>query len=301
MRSVRVLVTLALAVNLPLAGVAEAHGSINQVNRSSMPSAPRPSQELLAECADTVIQPSPLEPRPVFSRATYASKPSLHRKRRHARKPAHKRPAAHKKSVAQQKPLAHKKAVAHRKTIAHKAVAHRKPHHRARRPALAHRPVGDKRLTLQRVTYASPLCNQRTPQMDTLLGLDTIPTQALAPAEETTVQNEIFTLPPIFGGGGGLYPGGGYPIVGFPGVPGFPGFPGGPVGPIVIVPVTPGTPGTPGGPDVPGGPGTPGTPGTPVTPPPSAVPEPASWAMMVLGFGFAGGAIRRRRRLLASR
>lgn len=32
---------------------------------------------------------------------------------------------------------------------------------------------------------------------------------------------------------------------------------------------------------------------------PSAVPEPATWAMMIMGFGLAGGAIRSRRRRLA--
>lgn len=53
----------------------------------------------------------------------------------------------------------------------------------------------------------------------------------------------------------------------------------------------------PGG-SLPGGGGaTPGgtTPGGPVTPPVSAVPEPASWAMMILGFAFIGGILRRQR------
>lgn len=35
------------------------------------------------------------------------------------------------------------------------------------------------------------------------------------------------------------------------------------------------------------------------TPPTSAVPEPATWAMMIAGFGLAGAAIRRRRSLVA--
>lgn len=43
-------------------------------------------------------------------------------------------------------------------------------------------------------------------------------------------------------------------------------------------------------------PGTPGTPGTPQTPDvPSAVPEPATWLTMLLGFGVVGAAQRRRR------
>ena len=33
--------------------------------------------------------------------------------------------------------------------------------------------------------------------------------------------------------------------------------------------------------------------------PPSAVPEPATWAMMITGFGLAGTALRRRNRALA--
>lgn len=71
----------------------------------------------------------------------------------------------------------------------------------------------------------------------------------------------------------------------------------------VIPPVT-GTPGS-GAPPIttlaapPGGgnPGTPGTPGTPTTTVPDvppAVPEPATWMMMLLGFGLIGSAMRRR-------
>ena len=37
------------------------------------------------------------------------------------------------------------------------------------------------------------------------------------------------------------------------------------------------------------------TPPPPPPPPPSSVPEPASWAMMVAGFGVVGSALRRRR------
>ena len=37
-----------------------------------------------------------------------------------------------------------------------------------------------------------------------------------------------------------------------------------------------------------------------VTPPPSAVPEPATWAMMILGFGAAGAAVRNSRRRQAA-
>lgn len=65
-------------------------------------------------------------------------------------------------------------------------------------------------------------------------------------------------------------------------------------------PIVGGIPG--GGPSAPGGggPGGPGSPGvTPVAPgidnPPSAVPEPATWLSMLLGFGFIGWGARRRR------
>lgn len=54
----------------------------------------------------------------------------------------------------------------------------------------------------------------------------------------------------------------------------------------------PGTPGNPGGPDTPGTPGTPGDPGTP----PPAVPEPATWASLILGLFTAGGVLRYQRR-----
>ena len=54
----------------------------------------------------------------------------------------------------------------------------------------------------------------------------------------------------------------------------------------------------PNGPGNPPGPGTPGQPGTsnPESPG-SAVPEPATWLMLVLGLGFVGHTLRRRRAL----
>lgn len=39
----------------------------------------------------------------------------------------------------------------------------------------------------------------------------------------------------------------------------------------------------------------PDKPGTPDVPPPSAVPEPATWTMMIAGFGLIGGAMRRQK------
>lgn len=82
---------------------------------------------------------------------------------------------------------------------------------------------------------------------------------------------------------------------------------GGPVGGGVIPPVSNVTPPGGGGgivlppqtPETPTVPGTPGTPETPSTPNVPPVPEPATWAMMLLGFGLIGWAIRRDRRTAA--
>lgn len=95
-----------------------------------------------------------------------------------------------------------------------------------------------------------------------------------------------------FPGGGGGAPSGFAPFGGAPG------------GLIPENFVTPGDPGTPGGPGDPGpgdpGPGGPDNPGLPGPPPGlldpggAPVPEPATWAMMLLGFFAIGTAIRRR-------
>lgn len=69
---------------------------------------------------------------------------------------------------------------------------------------------------------------------------------------------------------------------------GGPGFPGG-ISTVVPPGTTPGGPTDPGDPD----PGGPDDPGNPV----GAVPEPGTWAMMILGFGLCGAALRRRRGL----
>lgn len=53
-----------------------------------------------------------------------------------------------------------------------------------------------------------------------------------------------------------------------------------------------------GGPFFPGGPGNPGTPVGPTIPPTEiipGVPEPATWTIMVVGFGLVGAALRRNR------
>ena len=71
-----------------------------------------------------------------------------------------------------------------------------------------------------------------------------------------------------------------------------------PLGPLARVPGGP-SPGFPGGIStiVPQGPGgqTPGQPSEPEPPPPvNAVPEPGTWALMILGFALCGAALRRR-------
>ena len=78
-----------------------------------------------------------------------------------------------------------------------------------------------------------------------------------------------------------------------PSRPFFPGFVA-PISPVIggiFIPGNPGAPGEPGIPPIQPGPGITPTP----TPPPveSAVPEPAGWAAMVLGFGVIGYSLRR--------
>ena len=92
---------------------------------------------------------------------------------------------------------------------------------------------------------------------------------------------------------------GGFPFGGFGGAPGSGGGGGfngggqpgeeGPGGTAPGMPLPPGMPTTPGLPSVPVNPSSPSIPST------SNAPEPASWVLMVAGFGAVGGAIRYRR------
>jgi len=128
---------------------------------------------------------------------------------------------------------------------------------------------------VHRVTYASPLCGQRSEIINDMLGLPGV-TQPPVAAESTGNNGLIpifIDLPPIIGFGPGPL------IIGGPIGPGPITFPGGPTyppgpGPIIIAP-----------------PGPPGPPGPPVT---SPVPEPASWAAMLIGMMLLGGGMRRR-------
>lgn len=115
--------------------------------------------------------------------------------------------------------------------------------------------------------------------------------------------------------GGGFGRPGGRPVRGLPGVPGAPvtaapgdiaPVAGAPDGVPVVgnpaptdfasltpTPTTPGIPGIPGLPGIPGG--TTPPPVDEVFPPAPAVPEPATWAMLILGFLSAGFMLRRRK------
>lgn len=106
-----------------------------------------------------------------------------------------------------------------------------------------------------------------TPPEEAIQSLTGVPIGPLALGE----------IPP--GSFGDLATGGGGPN----GSPGFPG------GGSVIVP--PGTSVGPGNPPTPTEPTTPTIPTNPV----GAVPEPGTWALMLLGFGLCGAAMRRRR------
>jgi len=126
---------------------------------------------------------------------------------------------------------------------------------------------------VHRVTYASPLCGQRSQIINDMLGLPGV-TQPPVAAESVTDTGPLpvfIGVPPTIGGGSG--PTGPGTII-FPGGPIYPPGP----GPIIIV-------------SPPGPPGPPSPPGPPVT---SPVPEPASWAAMLIGMMLVGGSMRRR-------
>lgn len=139
---------------------------------------------------------------------------------------------------------------------------------------------------------------------DSPAGAVGVPGNALAPDDGVTLpsfgsseQLGVGDVPPSFLGNNPGFPptGGTPPPVGIPGNPGGenPGDPGTP--PTDPGGENPGDPGTP--PTDPGGenPGDPGTPPTdPGDPPVPAVPEPASWLMMIIGVAVLGQILRRR-------
>ncbi len=190
----------------------------------------------------------------------------------------------------------------------------------AAKPALPSKPLVDSSFAMQ--TGALPPAPSvecdRTPSIQAALPpeakpaaqrlLDEIagpmPDEALAPPTELASN----ALPPMFGfpfggggpGGGGFGGGGGGGGGGGnPGEPGGPGEPEPPIVPptVIVPPTEPPTeppvipPLTPEPPIVP--------PTTPIIPPVSAVPEPATWAMLIIGFFGLGSAIRSKRARLS--
>jgi len=246
MRLRKGLIIFVIGAILPMTAVVEAQDSVRQITpQNDSRSNARPKSALIADCPETTFMPSPLARRPVLHRATHASRPA--------------RPHRHRKATPRKKPVVHRKhrAVRH---LAHKR--HPAPHRRAAHPT---------RARLHKVTYASPLCGERSQTINDLIGLPDV-TELPVAAAATDVPTQVFDLPAIVGAGGTTGPTG--PGVGFPTGPGFPG---GPTGPIVpLPPVVPPTPPTP-----------------PI--PPVAVPEPASWATMMLGMALVGRSMRRRR------
>ena len=242
----RIFVALILCVDLPLLAAVEAQGNSPPVGpQESPPATSRPP--LLADCTETRFLPSPPS-RPLRRRATHASKP-------HARHVAGKK-------------IARKKAVHRRRHAA--ARPSKRPRHSAHRRAAPHA----KHVVLRRVTYASPLCDRRTPFINDMIGLpdnEYAITQTPVPADTTITAPTIAVVGPAA------------PDTPVSLLPYTPLYPLGP-GPIVLPPVRPAPP-------------LPPPVGPPVTPPvtPSPVPEPASWTTMIFGMALAGGLIRRRR------
>lgn len=242
MKLIHVLVASVSILNLPLIAMTEAQAAPGDLTRTAP--APKPRSTLLAaDCKETAIMPAALPARPTQRRATIASHPTHHARKAHKpRKPVHRKHAAAK----------------------HRAK-HRGPH-AARHPARAS-------LRLRRVTYASPLCGERSSAMNIMLGLpDYTVTQPPEAAVAPAIEDTLFDLPPVLGatGGGGGIGGPTFPIVIFPGWPVFPIGP----GPVILPPVGPVAP--------------------PVSP--GAVPEPATWATMIVGMALVGRSMRRRSR-----
>ena len=257
MRLLYALIAFSLAANFQATGAAEGQTESSGTDKPTGRSAAAPA--LLADCTETVVRSSPLPPRPVLRRTTLAAGPPKPRHHNHriAKKP---RPHVHRKHRVRH----------HRHRLTHHPVAHR-------------RPAGAQpQQVLHRLSYASPLCAERSPAMNTLLGLPPYEvTQIPVAVEPTPLGNPTVSPPGIVEVGGGFTP----PTP----------------TPVVILPYTPIYPAGPGPVLVPIGPLPPLPPQPPLPPPPAVpqlVPEPESWAMMILGISMVGGAIRRRRALL---
>jgi hypothetical protein len=248
MRLLHALIAFSLTANVQAAGAAEGKDKPSRTDQPTTRSGT--GGALLADCTETVVRPSPLPPRPVLRRATLAGGPT---KARHH----------HRRIAKKARPHVHRK---HRPRHQGHRPVHRRAHHR---PAATRSPP-----ILHRVSYASPLCAERSPAMNTLLGLPPYEVTQTPVAVEPTplgtptistpalVEVDLTTPPPA-------------PVIIFPYTPIYPAGPG-----PVLVPLGPEPPPPP-----------------PALPRP--VPEPGSWAMMLLGILMVGGAIRRRRRKLS--
>jgi len=203
-RLVRILVVLALMIDLPPAFTAE-------TQPDSAPQAPAreathagAKSDLLADCTETVVRPSPMPPRPVARHAALPSKPH-----RHHRKKTHR---------------------------VVKRAHHKKPHaHHRHRPRKHRRPSAPKPPVFRHLSYASPLCDQPSPAMKAMLGLPEV-TQPPVAAIEEAIPNVVLALSPVTDIGPVAVTGPVTPIIDFP--PG-PGLPPGPTGPIILPPIGP--------------------------------------------------------------
>ena len=256
MKILKTVVAFAFCVEVILAPAATAAIDVSDAVRTS--SAPGRSL-LAADCTQTASVSSPLPPRPRVGRTTVGSKRPhrvRHRPRRH-------RPVRH--------------------AQVHKAVVHKKVHHARKhvvrkgparhRPVLAHRPVhhtpsAAPRRTVRRVTYASPLCFDRAPLIESLLSPFDVPFAPFGDQAAVTVQNVLSPPDAAVGPVGTTTPVGG--LV--------------PFTPLFTPPFI-----TPNGGNI-----TPPPP--PPPPPPPGVPEASTWAMMIVGFSGIGFMLRRRSR-----
>ncbi|WP_404711930.1 PEPxxWA-CTERM sorting domain-containing protein [Sphingomonas sp. MMS24-J13] len=247
--------------------------ALSPVNAAGFGQTTNDSGLLANNCSE---ESAPLPERPVLGRSTFAShaphvphkKAKPHAKKKTvAHKPNHaKKPTASKPPVT--KPTAHKPIKKHPK----KPSKPRKTLHK-RSGGTGH-DGGNKHAgkdALQRATFGSPICQDRAPvmqafgvgDMDQPLGDEF----ARAVQDALSPQDNQFTNSP--GGNRPQNPGSVFPNT-----------------PTLTPPGTPNT-----------GPG--GGPNPPPPPPPPAVPEPSSWALMILGFGAIGMSLRRRRRVQA--
>ena len=252
-------VAFAFCVEVILSPAATAAVDIGDAVRS----APSSGRSLLAaDCTQTASVSSPLPPRPRVSRSTAGSKRphrARHRPRRH-------RPVRH---AQVHKAVVHKKVHHVGKHVVKKRPAHR-------RPVVAHRPSGrgpvaGPRRTVRRVTYASPLCFDRAPMIESLLSPFDVPYAPLGEQAAVAIQNVLSPPDSPVGPVGSTPSGGGV-------VPFTPLF----TPPFITPPITP-----------------PGNGGNVTPPPPTpgpGVPEVSTWAMMFAGFSGIGFMMRRRRR-----